>query len=149
MHSRKGFSLVELLIVVVIMGILGAGVMLSSGGAVASARALTIINDLRSLKEAALLFYLDNPDTAPTIAKLKKYIDNSEKIEDTGSKYDITKNDTTGEYFISYDLTSEPNKAEVIKRLASRAKSAGLYSSIAADTPTVYETGDTVYIKAY
>ncbi|MBQ4418390.1 MAG: type II secretion system protein, partial [Synergistaceae bacterium] len=33
MNNRKGFSLVELLIVIVIMGILGAGVMLSSSGA--------------------------------------------------------------------------------------------------------------------
>ena len=58
MIVRRGFSLVELMVVIVIMGILGAGVMLSSSSAVASARALTIINDLRSLKEAALLFYL-------------------------------------------------------------------------------------------
>ena len=87
MNKRKGFSLVELLVVIVIMGILGAGVMLSSGGAVASARALTIINDLRSLKEAALLFYLDNPDTAPTIDALKNYIDNSEKLTGENTPY--------------------------------------------------------------
>lgn len=146
MNNRKGFSLVELLIVIVIMGILGAGVMLSSSGAVASARALTIINDLRSLKEAALLFYLDNPDGTPDIAKLKTYIENSDKL--TGTTYNIKQNENTNVYFIGYDLTKEPNKDEIIKRLASRAKSAGLYSDT-NDTPTVYAEGGTVYIKAY
>ncbi|MBQ7570582.1 MAG: type II secretion system protein [Synergistaceae bacterium] len=148
MNNRKGFSLVELLIVIVIMGILGAGVMLSSSGAVASARALTIINDLRSLKEAALLFYLDNPDGELNIENIKTYIDNSEKLTGENTPYKVEHNDNTNVYFISYNLEKEPNKEEVIKRLASRAKSAGLYSDT-NDTPTVYAEGETVYIKAY
>ena len=145
MIVRRGFSLVELMVVIVIMGILGAGVMLSSSSAVASARALTIINDLRSLKEAALLFYLDNPDTAPSLDGLKTYIENPDKITDT--LYKVTQNESTKAYFISYNLTNEPNKAEVKTRLASRAKSAGLLGGIDG---TVYDgTGETVYVKAY
>ena len=134
MNKRKGFSLVELLVVIVIMGILGAGVMLSSGGAVASARALTIINDLRSLKEAALLFYLDNPDTAPTIDALKTYIDNSDKLTGENIPYSVEQNNAKDTYFIGYSLKNVPNKTAVQNSLQSRAKSAGLYSSIAADT---------------
>ncbi|MBQ9897708.1 MAG: type II secretion system protein [Synergistaceae bacterium] len=146
MNNRKGFSLVELLIVIVIMGILGAGVMLSSSGAVASARALTIINDLRSLKEAALLFYLDNPDGELNIENIKTYIDNSEKL--TSTVYDIQQNTTTNIYFISYNLASEPNKSEIISRLASRAKSAGLLNDM-SDSPATYSSSQTVYVKAY
>ncbi|MBQ7570504.1 MAG: type II secretion system protein [Synergistaceae bacterium] len=147
MNKRKGFSLVELLIVIVIMGILGAGVMLSSGGAVASARALTIINDLRSLKEAALLFYLDNPDTAPTIDALKTYIDNSEKLTGENTPYSVKPNTAGDTYFIGYSLTGDPNKDDIKTRLKSRAKSAGLLNAL--DTSQVYENAETVYIKAY
>ncbi|MBQ8693751.1 MAG: prepilin-type N-terminal cleavage/methylation domain-containing protein [Synergistaceae bacterium] len=147
MIVRRGFSLVELMVVIVIMGILGAGVMLSSSSAVASARALTIINDLRSLKEAALLFYLDNPDTAPSLDGLKTYIENPDKI--TASRYEVTQNTNTNIYFIGYDLTNEPNKAEVKTRLGSRAKSTGLLGDT-GDSPAAYAgDGDKVYVKAY
>ena len=59
---RKGFTLVELLIVIVVIGILSAMMMLSSTEAVSSARAADIISDLRNLKTAALAFYMDNID---------------------------------------------------------------------------------------
>ena len=147
MNKRKGFSLVELLVVIVIMGILGAGVMLSSSGAVASARALTIINDLRSLKEAALLFYLDNPDGELNIENIKTYIDNSEKLTGENTTYKVEPNDAGDTYFIGYSLTGNPNKADIKTRLKSRAKSAGLLNAL--DTSQVYENAETVYIKAY
>ena len=146
MNKRKGFSLVELLIVIVIMGILGAGVMLSSGGAVASARALTIINDLRSLKEAALLFYLDNPEGTLNIENLKTYIDNSEKLGEN-TLYEVSTS-TGGVYFIGYSLTSVPNKTAVQNSLKSRAKDAGLYG-LNTNAAATYNGEDKVYIKAY
>ena len=59
---RKGFTLVELLIVIVVIGILSAMMMLSSTEAVSSARAADIISDLRNLKTAALAMYADNID---------------------------------------------------------------------------------------
>ena len=59
---RKGFTLVELLIVIVVIGILSAMMMLSSTEAVSSARAADIISDLRNLKTAALAWYADNLD---------------------------------------------------------------------------------------
>jgi len=59
---RKGFTLVELLIVIVVIGILSAMMMLSSTEAVSSAKAADIISDLRNLKTAALAWYADNLD---------------------------------------------------------------------------------------
>ena len=59
---RNGFTLVELLIVIVVIGVLSAMMMLSSTEAVTSAKAADIINDLRNCKTAALAWYADNLD---------------------------------------------------------------------------------------
>ena len=60
--KRQGFTLVELLIVIVVIGILSAMMMLSSNEAVSSAKAAKIISDLRNLKTAVLAWYADNLD---------------------------------------------------------------------------------------
>ncbi|MBQ3763726.1 MAG: prepilin-type N-terminal cleavage/methylation domain-containing protein, partial [Synergistaceae bacterium] len=60
--KRKGFTLVELLIVIVVIGILSAMMMLSSTEAVTSARANNIVSNMRNLKTAALEYYVDNRD---------------------------------------------------------------------------------------
>lgn len=143
MRALKGFTLIELLVVIVIIGILSTGIMISSGTAVSTARVLAIINDLRGLKEAALLLYLDSPDEAPSIAALKNYIANPEKLTD--SDYEIEKDGDR--YFIGYKLKNEPDLADVKSRLAARAKSAGLLN--ATDTSQVYVNGETVYVTAY
>ena len=58
----RGFTLVELLIVIVVIGILSVMMVFSSTEAVSSAKAATIISDLRQLKTAALAYYADNLD---------------------------------------------------------------------------------------
>ena len=63
---KSGFTLVELLIVTIIIGILAGMMMLTMGSATDGAAASKIINDLRLLKSASLLFYNDEgawPDT--------------------------------------------------------------------------------------
>lgn len=60
--KRKGFTLVELLIVIVVIGILSAMMMLSSTEAVTSARASNIVSNLRNFKTAAMAMYVDYLD---------------------------------------------------------------------------------------
>jgi prepilin-type N-terminal cleavage/methylation domain-containing protein len=54
---KSGFTLVELLIVTVIIGILAGLMMLMMGSATDGAEATKLINDLRIIKSAALIYY--------------------------------------------------------------------------------------------
>ncbi len=61
-NRKKGFTLVELLIVIVVIGVLSAMMMLSSTEAVSSAKAAKVIADLTNLKKALAVWYADNYD---------------------------------------------------------------------------------------
>jgi len=87
-RKSKGFTLVELLIVIIIIGILAGMMMLSTGGATAKAEATKILAEMRNIKAAAIMYYADNGEwpVAATKASLDKYLD---KHLDSTS-YDIT-----------------------------------------------------------
>jgi prepilin-type N-terminal cleavage/methylation domain-containing protein len=79
---RSGFTLVELLIVIIIIGILAGAMLLLSGSGQDRAEATRIISNLRTLISAAQAFFTDNPDQARTpsvaltdIDLLQPYID--------------------------------------------------------------------------
>ena len=78
LKKRSGFTLVELLIVIIIIGILAGAMLLVAGSGTDSAEATKIISNLRSLKSAALLYYADNTNPAaghPDIDDLRGYMD--------------------------------------------------------------------------
>ena len=64
--KRKGFTLVELLIVIVVIGVLSAMMMLSSTEAVSSAQAARVITAMTNLKKAVVAWYVDNHDNIVT-----------------------------------------------------------------------------------
>lgn len=73
---RKGFTLVELLIVIVVISVLAAMIMFSSTEAVSSAKATKVVNDLAVLKKALMHWYTDNYDRVvkKTTAKRDEYL---------------------------------------------------------------------------
>ena len=60
--NRKGFTLAELLIVILVIGVLSAMFILSSTESVTTAKASNIITNLQLLKRAVLAWHMDNRD---------------------------------------------------------------------------------------
>lgn len=166
--KRKGFTLVELLIVIVVIGILSAMMMLSSTEAVTSAKASNIVSNLRNFKTVAMAMYvdyLDNMDAGKTPSGgtwtagkadnntddlLVKYMNKGDS--DTGDteteKYHLVTGKisigtgnaarTVDAYFVQYTGATD---ARVQEKLIGRAASVGLLEGDAADTAkTVYKT---------
>ena len=96
---REGFTLVELLIVIVVIGILSAMMMLSSTEAVSSAKASNVISNLRNIKTAVLSWYADNLNrVVKDGSKYKIYLKDSTTSKEL---YDFVKTDK-GQEFLAY-----------------------------------------------
>ncbi len=138
----KGFTLVELLIVIVVIGVLSAMMMLSSTEAVTSAKAADIISDLRNCKTAALAWYADNLDYVegrvnhgsttfssnglfPEGVNIAKYMNGENKItydSNTKGKYSFSGNNTDKRWVVCLEVKD----GKLYEKLRLRGKSVGL-----------------------
>ena len=151
---REGFTLVELLIVIVVIGILSAMMMLSSTEAVSSAKANNIVSNLRNLKTAALSWYIDSIDSLPSsglgnfgadnnkyMAYVKKYLSNSNASDI--ADYQI------GEYGSKWYLLykgSDASNTSVLNKLNSRRQSVGLLKNDRTDA-TLTKDGVCILVR--
>lgn len=74
--KHKGFTLVELLIIIVVIGILAGAFIYSSTEAVTTAKATAIINNLNILKRATMQWYSDNLEKIDSTGKVRAKVDN-------------------------------------------------------------------------
>ncbi|MBR1672417.1 MAG: type II secretion system protein [Fretibacterium sp.] len=153
MKARKGFTLAELLIVIVVIGILMSGMLLSGSSATSSARALSIVSDLRVMKQAVLLMYIDSMDhfdrgltpkfesLTPAVA-LARYVDNPGKYD---GRYRFAVSGA-GKWYVSYTVgEGDAGAGEIKSNLTGRAGTDGLFEE-AGQVP--YKGGPTVYMLA-
>jgi general secretion pathway protein G len=138
MKARKGgFTLVELLIVIMIIAILAGMMMLATGSATDGAEATKVINDLRNLKGAALMYYMDS-NTWPPIgtisgaaaSSLDSYMDRA--FIGTNARYAavwVSSADVGAveRAIIGVTLTGNSAKSGVQQKLSSNAVQSGLY----------------------
>ena len=135
--KRSGFTLVELLIVIVVIGVLSTMMMLSSTEAVTSAKVSNIVSNLRNLKTAALAYYTDNLNnyslTDETLNSVRsdifKYLSNANNIDEGEYKY-YGFNNVGDKWYVWYGLNNDTaGKAmpqSVRDKLEARASSLGL-----------------------
>jgi general secretion pathway protein G len=133
LKARKGgFTLVELLIVTVIIGILAGMMMLTMGSATDGAEATKLLNDLRLVKSAALLYFFDYeewPDKgvstgqlgSDAVASLEAYMDKPLAGKYSGGIWVKTSGDR-----LLYGLSSDKLSTGAIKKLK---KNGGVYDN--------------------
>ena len=154
--KRKGFTLVELLIVIVVIGILSAMMMLSSTEAVTSAKVSNIVSNLRNLKTAALSLYTDSMDFFAEKdrddnfklddyqGRIRAYLGSGNNTPEIGDYQVVVSSKNGSTWWVLYQIKGTASEVSSIKnKLAGRAKSLGLKggsSTTLANDPPVYTT---------
>jgi len=149
-RKRKGFTLVELLIVIIIIGILAGAMLMVAGSGTDKAEATKIVSDLRTLKTACLMYYADKNSWPGTTTNaqmtnvLGSYMDRP--LGNAKYDYQLILNDPSE--YLAVGATNV-NEKGVQEKLAQMAKEVGLYaaSTVSPDANSEYKSGQAVWFR--
>jgi len=148
-HPRKGFTLVELLVVMVVVGILAGSLMLLFGSASNRSTATRVVSDLMTLKRASVIFFYDTgewPDEDDH-EKLNSYMIRDVLAEGWGDgtrTYAIQRPDNSGTVYAAARVGDEYGGSPTIRKLLE--KDASRYELINPNGTPFSRNDDTVMI---
>jgi len=145
--QKRAFTLVELLIVIIIIGVLAGMVMLSAESAISSAKAARILADLRNMKAAALLYRADNGSwpiwyydggsgTYKSIPPGSPGLDNYSDLKTKGDGYWVGAMRASDDHSIAFSVADVSDVSEAVKKsIEKQAETTGLYGGIYITPP--------------
>ena len=138
-HVHNGFTLVELLIVIAIIGALSATMSVITTGTTAKAKAAAIASNVEACKSAAVMYTLNaEEDVSEKTADdvLAEVIKTWKDFSKGAVKYEAVTGDTgkgSDKWAITVDFTGDPEK-EAIKTELAKIKGYGKYGSDNGDS---------------
>ena len=134
--TRKGFTLVEMLIVIMVIGILASMMMISGTESISTASANNVITGLRNLAIATMSYYTDNKpefaaDPSSVVDKtteVLKYLNSFNESADYRVKWD-----TEGSLWVGYCIKNDDKNLK--SRLKGRAEGENLKQNNDSEIP--------------